>query len=53
MAAEVPVNQYCLIDTLEEAIAAAVRFSKEEPEPGPYYVVEVLREAESPSTMRP
>ena len=48
MASEVPVNRYCLIDSLGEANAAAVRFSREEPEPGPYYVVEVLREAETP-----
>jgi len=48
MAAEAPVNQYCLVDALDDAVAAAVRFSHEEPEPGPYYVVEVLREAETP-----
>ncbi len=43
MAAEIPVNRYCLVDTLEDAIAAAVRFSSEQPEPGPYHVLEVLR----------
>jgi hypothetical protein len=47
MAAEVPVNQYCLVDALDHAIPVAVRFSQQEPEPGPYYVVEVLREAET------
>ena len=43
MAAEIPVNRYCLMDTLDEAVAVAVRFSSEQPEPGPYHVVEVLR----------
>jgi hypothetical protein len=36
------VNEHCLMKTLEAAVAAARRFSLEEPEPGPYYVVEVL-----------
>jgi hypothetical protein len=40
---EIPVNRYCLVDTLAEAVALAVRFSEEKPEPGDYYVVEVLR----------
>ena len=44
MANEVPVNTYCLVRTLDEAIAVAERFSLEEPEPGPYHVLEVLRE---------
>lgn len=44
MADEVPVNSGCLVETVEEAIALAERFSLEQPEPGPYYVVEVLRE---------
>jgi len=44
LAAEVPVNRYCLVDTLAEAAALAERCSREEPEPGPYYVVEVLRQ---------
>jgi hypothetical protein len=43
MAAEYPVNRWCLLDTMEEARAAARRFGIEEPEPGPYVVVEVLR----------
>lgn len=42
-AAEIPVNRYCLVDTLEDAIAAAVRFSIGQCEPGPYHVLEVLR----------
>ena len=37
------VNAHCLFDALEDAIAAAEAFSKEEPEPGPYYVARVLR----------
>lgn len=36
-------NQHCLFDALSDAIAAAVAFSKEEPEPGPYYVARVSR----------
>lgn len=43
MALELAVNRHCLVDHLEVAIAVATRFSVEEPEPGPYYVVEVLR----------
>ena len=31
--------------TLDEAIAVARKFSVEEPEPGPYFVIEVLRES--------
>ena len=45
MAGEIPVNQYCLADSVEAAIAMAVRFSQGTVEPGPYYVVEVLRAA--------
>lgn len=43
MAVEVGANRHCLVDDLEAARALAIRFSVEEPEPGPYYVVEVLR----------
>jgi len=42
MAEEIPVNEYCLFATLDEAIAAAGRFALEQPEPGDYYVIEVL-----------
>ncbi len=38
------VNRYCLLSTLAEAMVIAERFSREEPEPGPYYVFEVFRE---------
>jgi hypothetical protein len=43
MADEVAVNRFCLLETLDEAIAFAERCAREEPEPGPFYVVEVLR----------
>lgn len=42
MAKEIPVNQFCLLDNLEAALATARRFGVEEPEPGPYVIVEVL-----------
>ena len=35
-------NQHCLLNTMDEALRAAERFSIEQPEPGAYYVVEVL-----------
>ncbi len=43
MANEVDVNRYCLVENLVEAIALAECFSSDEPEPGPYYVLDVLR----------
>ncbi len=43
MANEVAVNRFFLLGTLDEAIAFAERCAREEPEPGPFYVVEVLR----------
>jgi hypothetical protein len=42
MAAEIRANEFCLFSGLNEAIAAAERFAVEQPEPGHYYVVEVL-----------
>jgi hypothetical protein len=42
MASEFVVNQYCLLPTAEEAHSAAKRFSVEQPEPGDYYLAEVL-----------
>jgi hypothetical protein len=42
MAAECSANEHCLFPTLETAIAAARRFSILQPEPGDYFVVEVL-----------
>ena len=44
MASEFPVNRHCLLATLEEARSAATRFSIEQPEPGDYYVAEVLEQ---------
>jgi len=40
---EVPVNEFCLIEDLNTAIRAAERFAREEPEPGPYIIVEIAR----------
>lgn len=42
-ASEIAVNRYCLIDTLDDAIATARTFAREQPEPGDYYVIEVWR----------
>jgi hypothetical protein len=42
LAAEVPVNRNCLIDDLDEALRLAQKWDREEPEPGPYYLVQVL-----------
>jgi hypothetical protein len=42
LAAEWSANSHCLFDTLEQAVEAARRFSIEQPEPGKYYVAEVL-----------
>jgi hypothetical protein len=43
MAEEIPVNRACLIGSLEEALKLAQRFDREAPEPGPYFVVRVMR----------
>jgi hypothetical protein len=42
MATEIDTNEYCLFHSLLAALAGATRFSIEQPEPGDYYVVEVL-----------
>jgi hypothetical protein len=42
LAGELPVNEHCLFPSLDAAIAGAQRFAAEQPEPGDYYVVEVL-----------
>ena len=42
LAAELPVNEHCLFPSLDAAIAGARGFALEQPEPGDYYVVEVL-----------
>jgi hypothetical protein len=44
MADGAPVNRYCLVDSREAARSLAERFSREQPEPGEYYVFEVFRE---------
>jgi len=44
MAAEFTVNESCLFYSREAAVAGADRFAAEQPEPGDYYVVEVLEE---------
>jgi hypothetical protein len=45
MASEIEVNEHCLFPSLEAALAGADRFAVEQPEPGDYYVVEVLERA--------
>jgi hypothetical protein len=40
-------NRYCLVSTEQEGVALARHFSVCQPEPGPYCVVEVWREAGS------
>ncbi|MDX1927336.1 MAG: hypothetical protein SFV81_12515 [Pirellulaceae bacterium] len=39
-----PVNRYCLLDSHDAAFEAAQVFGREEPEPGPFVIVEVLRQ---------
>jgi hypothetical protein len=47
MSTEIPVNRYCLIETLDEAYAPARRFGAETDgvEPGPYYLFQLFRQA--------
>ena len=42
MADEIPVNRFCLIGSLDAALAAARVFATGKAEPGPYVIVEVL-----------
>lgn len=42
-AGEHPVNEHCLISNLQDALTVAQNFADTDPEPGPYYLVEVLR----------
>ena len=42
MCLEFRANEFCLLPQLEDAIAVAERFAAEQPEPGDYYVIEVL-----------
>jgi hypothetical protein len=46
LAAELEVNEFCLFSSLSAALAGADAFSKEQPEPGDYYVVQVLEAPE-------
>ncbi len=48
LAEEIETNEHCLLPTLAAAVEAALRFSREEPEPGPYFVVEVLWRPSNP-----
>lgn len=43
LAGEYRVNQYCLLDDVEGACRVAQVFGEQQPEPGSYVVVEVLR----------
>ena len=45
LAGEVGANRHCLIDDLGAALRLARRWDQEQPEPGPFYVVQVLRRA--------
>lgn len=38
-----PVNRYCLLDDLDRAFQVGLKFGHEEPEPGPFVIMEVLR----------
>lgn len=40
---EHPINSHCLIDQWDDAVAAARRFAKDQPEPGCYYIFGVWR----------
>ena len=48
MAAEIDTNEFCLFPGFDEAVAGAERFAAEQPEPGDYYVVEVLERPRGP-----
>lgn len=48
VAAELDVNEYCLFSSVDAALAGADLFSLEQPEPGDYYVIQVL---EAPGTI--
>lgn len=43
MAEEIETNEHCLLTSQQLAERIALRFSIDEPEPGPYHVAEVLR----------
>jgi len=47
MAGEIETNEYCLFDSVDAAVAGAIRFSVEQPEPGDYYVIEVVEKRQA------
>ncbi len=53
LATEIKANACCLFDSLADAVAGAVRFSIEQPEPGDYYVGEVLERPWTSEDERP
>jgi hypothetical protein len=53
MAKEYAVNSHCLLDDRDAAFVAAERFSIEKPEPGTYYVAEVLVEGRGVTATSP
>ena len=44
LAKELSVNACCLFAGFDEAVEGAIRFAREQPEPGDYFVVEVLEQ---------
>jgi hypothetical protein len=52
MAREVTVNRHCLVDDLEVALQLARAWDREMPEPGPFFVVQVLRRGRPSSIER-
>src|SRR5688572_12489142 len=42
MADEILTNEFCLFPTFEAGLSGAERFSREQPEPGDYFLIEVL-----------
>jgi hypothetical protein len=49
---ETPVNRYCLLDTLPDALALAARCNRTPPEPEEFFVVEVLSRLEESAPTR-
>jgi hypothetical protein len=47
-AREIPVNSFCLIDDFAAALATARQFAIEQPEPGPFVIIEVLTPSSTP-----
>ncbi len=43
LAETIPTNQYCLVNDADTAFRLASMFEGQQPEPGPYFVVEVWR----------